>query len=121
MMLSPMMESNKHQFCFVEKRKVADPEGGFIDSWEDGAVFDIYVSHDSTIQAQVAESERTASTYTFLIPQGINLAFPDVVRRLSDRQTFRITTPSSESQTPQTSMLNLSMVKAEKWELTSNE
>lgn len=117
MAISDMMASFTKQFCIMEKTMVPDGEGGSFTNWRDGMVFDMAVRHDTTILAQQAEGQGTASTYTFLVNSGIHLAFPDVVKRMEDGQIFQITSDSADSFTPATSGLKLAAVTAKKWRL----
>lgn len=116
--LSPMMQEAAEDFCLMEFTAEPDGEGGFVRVWKDGFVFSAIVAHDTTIVAQQAEGQGLASTYRFLIPQNVPLAFPDVVKRRSDGQTFQITTDSKDRKTPTQSTMGLSSVMAQKWRLT---
>lgn len=118
MIHSEMMESNTQKFHIMEKRRVPDEDGGTMNEWVEGMEFDAIVRHDTTILAQQAESQGTASTYTFLIPRNVKLSYPDAVKRISDGETFQITSDSEDSKTPKTSRLNMAAVTAKKWRLT---
>lgn len=115
---SEMMQSFMETFIFLEKTMVPDGEGGAVARWKDGMQFRAAVRHDNTILAQQAEGQGTASTYTLLIPKGLQLAFPDVVRRASTGDTYQITSDSADSFTPSTSDMGLASVNARKWRLT---
>ena len=110
-----LLQEYGQEFCFMEKTKSPDGEGGLITSWQDGAKFMMAQQHDTTIIAQQAERDASASAYTFYVDKAIKLEMYDVVKRLSDNATFRITQPTGEDITPAMSRLNLSMIKAERW------
>lgn len=116
-MISKMMDSFTEAFCFMERTHEPDGEGGNIVRWKDGMKFSAAIRHDTTILAQQAEAQGTASTFTLLIPKGISAEYPDVVKRLSDGETFQITSSAADSQTPAASQLKLAMVTARKWRL----
>lgn len=112
-----LLDEYSELFAFMEKTKVPDGEGGLISKWIDGATFMMAQEHDMTIVAQEAERAKNASTYSFYVDKSIALEMYDVVKRLSDGATFRITQPSGEDYTPATSKLNLTKVTAERWNL----
>ena len=70
--------------------------------------------HDTTVEAQVAEQADTASTYTLLVNTGVPLAFPDYVKRVSDGQTFQVTSAADEGGAPEESGMGLRAVKCKK-------
>jgi hypothetical protein len=51
----------------------------------------------------------------------LNLKFPDVIKRDSDGQIFRITSNGTDNKTPEAAGLNLRKVEAEMWELPKDE
>ena len=116
-MKSALLEAATEDFCIMEKRHVPDGEGGFVSRWQDGVSFTMSQIHDTTILAQQAEGEDTASTYKFYVARNIVLSYPDVVKRLSDEQTFQITSDSADDKTPGFSNLNLAKVTAKKWRI----
>lgn len=118
MIQSETLNANMRKFCFMERQHTPDGEGGSVTSWTEGMQFSAAVRHDTTILAQQAEGQGTASTYTFLVPIGIVLSFPDVVKRLDDGETFQITSDSRDQKTPAFSGMGMSAVTARKWRLT---
>ena len=113
-----LLDEFTQQFVMMEKSKRADGEGGFINTWTEGITFSMPQAHESTIEAQIAEKDGTASTYYFLPDKGLHFDYHDVFKRLSDGQIFRVTTESGEDVTPQMSSLNRTKITAEKWVLT---
>lgn len=113
-----LLEEFGEDFAFMEKTRIPDGEGGMITTWTEGARFRGAQRHDTTIVAQEAERAKTASTYSFFVDKGIVLEMYDVVKRLRDGATFRITQPSGEDVTPASSWLNLTKVVAERWDLS---
>lgn len=114
-LLKNMME----RFCFVEHTKEPDGEGGFVKTWNDGAEFDAAMVLDTTMQARVAEKQGVASVFTITTSRNTLLEYNDVIRRLSDRQTFRITSNGKDKISPNSGTIDISQATAEKWELTS--
>lgn len=101
----------------MEKHRTPDGEGGFITSWTEGADIQLVQKFDSTLEARRAEAEGVTSVYIFLAPKNCSLDYHDVVKRLTDGQTFRITTHANESVTPESASFNLTEIRAERWEL----
>lgn len=66
------------------------------------------------MEAQVAEQANTASTYTLLVNTGVPLAFPDYIKRVSDGQTFQVTSAADEGNAPPESGMGLRAVKCKK-------
>lgn len=112
-----LLEQYGEEFAFMVKNKVPDGEGGLITTWAEGARFMVAQEHNTTIVAQEAERAKNASAYSFYVDKSIQLELYDVVKRLSDGATFRITQPSGEDYTPASSRLNLTKVLAERWNL----
>lgn len=114
-----LLDAFSKEFVMMTPTKVPDGDGGFITTWSEGIKFRMPQAHDTTIEAQKAEKEGTASTYTFLPAIGMQFAYHDIFKRLSDGQYFRVTAPSGEKETPEISRLGLTYIKAEKWEMTT--
>lgn len=100
----------------LEKTRVPDGEGGWETRWVDGMEFDAAISHSSTIEARVAESEGMASTYTVWTEKSFTLDFHDVFRDASG-QTYRVTSQGGDEQTPASASFQLEHVSAERWTL----
>lgn len=113
-----LIDSMFETFVFVTKTQVPDGEGGLITSWEDGAEFKAIITLDTTMQTRIAEQEGVTSVYTVTTNKGTWLDFHDVIKRVRDGQTFRITSNSKDKESPTVSSLNIAQCKAEKWEVT---
>lgn len=115
-----LLDNFKETFVILDKKLTPDGEGGYITEYEEGVIIDIAVAHNTTISAQIAESDNTASTYTFLIDKKIPLSYHDIVKRVRDGAIFRITQDALEDYTPSMSDLKLTKVTAERWELPND-
>ena len=115
-----ILESYADTYCFMIKQRTPDGAGGFNTSYTDGEQFLAVLRHDSTIEAQVAEKQGTASTYTFFVDKGMKFDYHEVFKRLSDGQWFRVTSASGEKETPSQSSLNMTTVMCEKWVQTND-
>lgn len=102
----------------IERRRVPDGEGGFNDTWVDGAPFMAAVVLDTSTQAVIAERQGMAKLYRVTTPKNAILSFHDVFRRESDGQVFRVTSEGKDVQTPaQSEITPFSQVTAEAWAL----
>lgn len=101
----------------LEKTRIPDGEGGWQTSWADGMDFAAAITHASSIEARVAESEGMASTFTVWTEKGITLDFHDVFRA-DDGQVYRVTSQGGDEQTPESATFQLEHVSAERWQLT---
>ncbi len=102
----------------MEKNRTPDGEGGLITSWTEGATIRAALRFDSTMEARRAEHDGVTSVYTLLAPRDCGLVYHDVLKRVSDGLTFRITSNSGDSFTPKSSTLALTAVSVERWNLT---
>lgn len=100
----------------LEKTRVPDGEGGWETRWADGMEFDAAITHASSIEARVAESEGMSSTYTVWTEKGFKLDFHDVFRD-DIGQTYRVTSQGGEEKTPESASFQLEHVNAERWAL----
>ena len=80
--------------------------------------FDAAITHDTTLQARVAESEGMKSTYTVTTEKNMVLDFHDVFRRMTDGQVFRVTSDGTDIVTPDRASFQFSQVSAEEWVLS---
>ena len=101
----------------IEKVRVPDGEGGWHPEWVEGAKFDAAITHDTTLNARVAESDGMRATYTVTTERNMPLDFHDVFRRLTDMQVFRVTSDGTDKETPNRASFQFSQVSAEEWEL----
>lgn len=102
----------------MNKAKISDGEGGFETEWSEGAEINVAIVKDSSMDARIAEKEGVTSTYTLTTKRENALDYHDVIKRLSDGQTFRVTSDSIDSKAPSFSSLDMAVVTAERWDLT---
>lgn len=115
-LLSEAME----QFCFVNKAKVPDGEGGYIVTWTEGAEFSGNARLDASTEARIAQAQGLRAMYTITTEKNVTLEFHEIVKRLSDGQHFRVTSNGNDKRTPDSASLNMRQVTAEAWELVGS-
>lgn len=112
-----LLDSAMEAFCFIDKSRKPDGEGGFTVEWSEGAEFQANARFDNSMQARRAEKEGVTSLYTITTKKDISLEYHDVVKRIDDGKIFRITSDGSDNKTPEVAALNMRQVSAEEWEL----
>lgn len=113
-----LLDTQMETFCYVNVSKVPDGEGGILTVWKDGAEFQANARLDNSTQAKIAEQMGVTSLYTITTKKNMILEFPDIIRRISDGEVFRITSNGKDNKTPDSATLNMRQVSAEKWRLT---
>lgn len=109
------------EFAFYDLQHFSDGALGFYEEWVESDIhFNGAFIHNTTIQAQIAEAERSASTYELYLPKGVVTRFPQVIKRLRDGQLFRITSDSADQETPPSAGLQMARVNAEKWRVADD-
>lgn len=117
MALIGLMNDYAEACILMEKARVPDGEGGWITQWTDGMAFTAAITHDTTLQARVAEKEGMTATYTVTTDKSMPLEYHDVFRRESDGQIFRVTSDGTDKKTPDRASFQVSQVNAEEWTL----
>lgn len=102
----------------LEKSRVPDGEGGWTTKWVDGMEFQAAITHDTTLDARIAESDGMTATYTVTTDKAMPLDYHDVFRRLRDAQVFRVKSDGTDVRTPQSATFQVSQVTAEEWVLS---
>lgn len=110
-----LLSSAFERFIVLDKRTVSDGQGGFDIQWVDGAVIDCSVSREDSTEARIAAHQGVKNLYTITTRKSVVLMYNDVVRRMSDGKTFRVTSDGAENATPNSSPLNIRQVSAEEW------
>ena len=113
-----LIESMMESCVVMNKVRQSDGEGGFITEWVEGPNIKAAIINDTSLQARIAEKEGVTNTYTITTPKNVALEYHDVIKRLSDSTTFRVTSDGGEKVAPAVSTLDISQVSAEKWGLT---
>lgn len=113
-----LIENMMDACVLMNKTKVSDDEGGFYTVWEEGPEIAVAITHDSSLNAMLAEREGVTSTYTLTTHKENALEYGDVIKRKKDGRVFRVTSEKGDREAPAVSSLNMAQVNGEKWELT---
>lgn len=101
----------------LEIRQEPDHHGGQITAWSEGAEFEAAIVRDKSAATIMAEANTMERTYIVTTPTGTGLRFHEAFRRLSDGQTFRVTSVPEDKRTPKVATFQFEQVTAEAWEL----
>lgn len=116
-----LLLSSLEPFAMLDKTIVPDGYGGFMPTWKQGVEFEASAIFDTSVEARVGAVQGVTSLYTITTSRAINLQYHDVVKRLSDGKTFRVTSDGDDKKTPKSATLDMRQVTAEEWGLTDND
>lgn len=116
-----LLDNAFEKFCFIDKSRKPDGEGGFTTEWAEGAEFEANARYDSSMQARIAEKQGVTSLYTIITKPEITLEYHDVIKRKEDGKIFRITSDGDDNKTPKGAGLKMRQVSAEEWELPKDD
>lgn len=114
-----LIEEFMETFVIMDQRRVPDGASGFITQWLEGAEVQLALTLDTTLEARRASQEGMNSSFKVYMNTASALGFHDVVKRIRDGQTFRLTSDATDKHVPKSSSLDLCMATAQRWELTS--
>lgn len=101
----------------MDRTTVPDGFGGFKDAYEPGATFQATIRKDSSTEALIAEKNGLSEIFTVVVSKRLRLRQNDVIRRESDKQIFRITSDTLDSEAPDASTVKITKCTAERWVL----
>lgn len=117
-LLSEYMEP----FAFMDKSHIADAEGGYTVTWtQSQATFNAAIRFDNSVQAKRAQAEGVKDLYTIITDRSTDLEFNDVIKRIEDGTTYRVTYSGKDNKTPASAGLNMRAVSAELWVIPDND
>lgn len=117
-----LLDEHKEPFVLVQKSHVKGDDGNPIVTWtESDAPFMAALRFDSSVQAKRAQAEGVQDLYTIVTDTSVVLEFNDVVKRLEDGTTFRVTTNGKDNKTPRSAGLNMRAVSAKVWVIPDAE
>lgn len=105
------------EVSLLDKWRSPDGEGGFVTNWFDSVKFKAAITFDASMESRIAEKQGVSSRYTITTNKGAKLAYHDVIRRLSDGKTFRVTSDGDDVKTPARASFQVLQVTAEEWSI----
>lgn len=113
-----LLDNAYEDFTIINKSVVDDGYGGTTVVWTDGATIKGAIVFDSSTQMKVAQAMGVTSAYTLTVKKSVELDYHTVIRRESDKKTFRLTSNSDDKKTPEEAALNMRQYSAEEWKLS---
>ena len=110
-----LLDSMMEKCTFINQIRTDDAYGGSVKTWSDGSSFDATIIKNSSMEAVIAEKQGVTEVYTVVTKKTFPLDYHDVFRRESDKQIFRVTSISKDSEAPDASSVQITKVTAEKW------
>lgn len=112
-----LLEQAFEPFTIINKAIVSDGYGGTTTVWADGATIQGAIVFNSSTQMKVAAAMGVTATYTLTVKKNVELDYHTVLRRESDKKTFRLVSNSDDQKTPESATLNMRQYDAEEWRL----
>lgn len=117
-----LLDEYKETFAFMDKSHTRDAEGNPVVTWSQSeATFQAAIRFDSSVQAKRAQAEGVQDLYTIVTDTSISLEYNDVVKRIGDGTTYRVTTSGKDHHTPASAGLNMRAISAKLWVIPDNE
>ena len=117
-----ILDDYKEEFAFMDKSHTRDEEGNPVVTWtQSEATFQAAFRFDNSLQAKRAQAEGVQDLYTIVTGREVDLEYNDVVKRIEDGTTYRVTTSGKDNKTPASAGLNMRAVSAKAWAIPDNE
>lgn len=113
-----LLDSMRDPCVMMDKRTVSDGMGGFTPVWTEGAAFDATIIKNNSNEAVVGQQQGMSELFTVVVDKSITLDYHDVFKRVSDGQTFRLTSSTLDSAAPERSTIPIAKATCERWALT---
>ena len=112
-----LLDEYNAECVLLVKTRVDDPVGGYKTTYTDGATFSAAWEYISAPEMIVAEQQDVSRVYRIYVDKTLDLDFHEAFRRKDNGQTYRVTNPGEDRQTPSFSRLNRRLIEVEKWSL----
>ena len=113
-----LLENAYEDFTIINKAIIDDGYGGTTTTGTDGVQIKGAMVFDNSTQMKVAQAMGVTSAYTLTVKKNVELDYHTVLRRESDKRTFRLTSNSDDKKTPEEAHLNMRQYSAEEWTIT---
>ena len=112
-----LLDAYNAECVLLVKTRIDDPVGGYKTAYTDGATFSAAWEYISAPEMIVAEQQDVSRVYRIYVDKTLDLDFHEAFRRKDNGQTYRVTNPGEDRQTPSFSRLNRRLIEVEKWPL----
>lgn len=94
-----------------------DGQFGRKEDYTEGEALSAMLRKDNSAEAREAERSSLREQYTIVVHAGVSLKKGDVIRRDSDRATFRVTGNTADGEAPGESTVQIARTTAERWDI----
>jgi len=112
-----LLDEYSAECVLLVKTRIDDPVGGYKTAYVDGAEFSAAWEYISAPEMTVAEQQGVSRVYRIYVDKTLDLDFHEAFRRKDNGQTYRVTNPGTDRQTPSFSRINRRLIEVEKWPL----
>ena len=105
-------------YIVLVKPPVPDGLGGFEYVYQDGVTFRAFLRKDTSTEAEIAQKQGMNEMFTIVVPKGTPLEHHDIIRRVSDNETFRLTSTARDDAAPLPSSVPIARATCERWAIT---
>jgi hypothetical protein len=95
--------------------KYGDP----VTTYTDGQKITGVLSLDTSTPMVIAQAQGVNNVYKFTTEKSVNLPRHTILRRESDKKTFRITNDGNDNHTPRSANLDMRQCRCEEWVIPS--
>ena len=115
-----LLENSMDDYVMLDRITItnSDGMGGFRYEWQPGAQFKAFLRKETAPELIVAQAQGVKETFTVVVMQGTPLEYHDVFKRVSDDETFRVTSNTLDDAAPGASTVKIAKANCERWELT---
>lgn len=114
-----LLEMAMESCVILDKTTVKDGYGGVKTVYVDGAPIDAAFSFDNSTQARVGAVEGANDRFTIITKKNVVLQFHDVIKRVKNGKTYRVTSNGDDNATPASAALDARAVSAEEYEVSN--
>lgn len=112
-----LLDEYNETFELLDKVRAPDGMGGYTTTYTKSVEIEGALAPASETEIKTAEAMKESITHVFITNKYTELDYHDVLRRVEDGQTYRVTAIGDGIKTPGSSSLNLRKYALEKWEL----
>lgn len=102
------------EYAIMDRVSVADPMGGILYVYQEGAHFPGGAVLDNTSEMRIAQQGGAKAVYTLVVNKNIVLEREQIVRRLEDKADFVVTSPTRDMTTPEAATVQFSQATVER-------
>ena len=113
-----LLEMAMEECVILDKTTVKDGYGGVKTVYVDGAPFDAAFSFNNSTEARVGAVQGANDRFQIITMKNIVLQYHDVIKRIKNGKTYRITSNGDDYATPASAALDARAVNAEEYEVT---